>query len=303
MSVRGPPFRTTTSVFDTVALAITTVLTLVFVVLAEYGVPWILIPFGLFVLFVAPGYGAAAILFGRRPLPSLAVNVAVIVGLSVLINVVVGTLILFLAIAPLAPLVGALDALVCAGATTLQSRRPREAIPGEGRRRFRSFWELPGFTRGQRAGAYAFFVAILLTFAAIGYLSTLQPHQAPDLSLGVAGPDGTTSSLPSSGPVNGTLSVTVTIQNNATEQSMVLAVSTSLVGANATHATTVPWKMPLRFGPNETSSEGLQLASGATLSVPISFQFTSSGEYRVLFSLSPPQAASVRTASITVDIT
>ena len=85
---RPPGTRT---VFDADALGITTVLTLVFVLLAEFNVPWLLIPFGLFVRFAAPGYGAAALLFGRRALSSLAMNIALIAGPSVLINVVAGT--------------------------------------------------------------------------------------------------------------------------------------------------------------------------------------------------------------------
>lgn len=304
MSTRISPVPGAPAIFDSTALVITTVLTLAFVVLAYYQVPWVLIPLGLFVLFVAPGYAVDALLFGQRAVPSLAANIALVVGFSVLFNVVLGTVILLFAITPLAPLVGLGAAAMCTAATIVQVDRDRAAGAGHRTRRLRSFFELPGFTSPQRVAAYALFVGILFTFAAIGYLSTVQPGKAPDLSLGVVGPDGTTSTLPTSGTVNSTLTVLLDVQNNATTQSLLLSVNSSLVGTNETNWTSIPWAMPLQLAPQVTSSELITLTSGEAESVDVSFQFSTGGDYAVSFSLTPPQShVAVRTSGIAVQIT
>lgn len=303
MATRDFPSLGAPAIFDPLALLVTTGLVLLFVVFAALQIPWVLIPLGLFVLFVAPGYGAVALLFGDRTLPSLAANIAMIVGFSVVINVVLGTLLLFFAIAPLAPLVGAGGAVICAAATVVQYRLPRHSAPGHRMRRLRSYFELPGFTTRQRAAAYALFVAILLTFTAIGYLSTVQPGNGPDLSMAVVGPDGTTSSLPTSGSINATLSVVLLLQNNETAQSLVLGVNSSLIGQNGTNFTTVPWSTPLALGPNVTASTLLQLTSGEKDNVAVSFAFGLGGDYLVSFSLTPPQShVALRTGGISVRI-
>jgi uncharacterized membrane protein len=303
LATRDFPALGAPAIFDPVALLATTGLLLLFVVVAALQVPWVLIPLGLFVLFVAPGYGAVALLFGERTVPSLAANIAMIVGFSVVINVVLGTLLLFFAIAPLAPLVGAAAAVICAAATVVQYRRPHGSAPGHRMRRLRSYFELAGFSSRQRVAAYALFVGILLTFGAIGYLSTVQPGNGPDLSLAVVGPDGTTSTLPTSGSINGTLYVVLLVQNNETAQSLVLGVNSSLVGQNATNFTTVTWGAPLALGPNVTASTVLELTSGEKDNVAVSFQFGLGGDYLVSFSLTPPQShLPVRTSGIAVRI-
>ncbi len=286
MSAAGGRPPGTRTVFDADALGITTVLTLVFVVLVELNVPWLLIPFGLFVLFAAPGYAAAALLFGRRALSSLAMNLALIVGFSVLINVVVGTVLLLLGISPLAAILGVVDAALCTVATAVQFRRPWEAPLEQRILRLRTAFELPGFSRPQRAAAYALLAGILVTFAAIGYLSTVPSGSNSDLSLAIVGPDGTTATLPTTGSVNTSISLTIDVGNNATAQSLVLSVSSVLVGQNATSLAAVPWTMPIQLAPNVTSSEVLSLSSGAHSSEGIVFQFSASGDYRLLFWLS-----------------
>ena len=303
MSAAGDRPPGTRTVFDADALGITTVLTLVFVLLVEFNVPWLLIPFGLFVLFAAPGYGAAALLFGRRALSSLAMNLALIVGLSVLINVVVGTVLLVLEISPLAAILGAVDAALCTVATAVQFRRPWEAPLEQRILRVRTAFELPGFSRPQRAAAYALFAGILLTFAAIGYLSSVPTGGSPDLSLAIVGPDGTTATLPTTGGVNTTISLTVDIGNNASAQSLLLSVSSVLVGQNATSLAAVPWTMPIHLAPNVTSSEVVSLSSDAHSTVGISFQFNASGDYRLLFSLSPTgSSAALRSVALSLRI-
>ena len=274
-------------------LALTTALTLAFVLVAELQIEWVLIPLGLFVLFFGPGYAAVALLFGNRTMPSLTLNVALIVGFSVLINVVLGTLLYTFAIGPLTVLVGLGDAAVCWAGTVVQYRRPQTARPGQWSRRLRSLYELPGFSPRQRAAAYALFACILLTFGVIGYLSSLPPGATTDLSLGVLGPDGTARTLPTAGIVNGTLTVEVVVQNNATAQSLDLIVNSILVGGNATGMTTIAWDMPLHLASNVTSSTVLDLPSKGSDSLDVSFEFSSGGSYVVSFSLAPPQSHAV----------
>lgn len=304
MAIRDLPPPGPAPIFDPATLSIVTFVTLAFVVIDYLQVPWVLIPFGLFVLFVAPGYAAVALLFGRRSIPSLAMNVALIVGLAVVINVALGTLLLVFAIGPVAPIVGLCDAGISTAATVVQLLRPQPVGSAHGGGWFRGLFVLAGFTRGQRVAAYALFAGILLTFAAIGYLSTLQPGNAPDLSFGVVGVDGTTSTLPTSGTVNTTLAVLVEVRNNATVQPFILSVSSALVGSNATNFSSTPWVMPLDLGPNVTSSEPLNLTSGQSDDVDVSFEFSTGGDYVVSFSLTPPQShVAVRTNALTIRVT
>jgi len=296
---RGPP-----QIFLHPALLITTLVTLVFVVVSVLQLPWVLIPLGLFVLFVAPGYAVVALLFSGRPLPSMALNAALVVAFSVVFNVLLGAVLFYFAIGPVSPLVGLGVAVLCASATVIQLLRPRGVPPSAGIHLARAHLQLPGFTSGQRTAAYALFAGIVVTFGVIGYLSTLEPGRAPDLSLGVVGPDGTTNTLPTSGTVNSTLTVIVEVQNNATAQPFILSANSSIIGTNGTLWTIVPWVMPLRLAPNVTSSETLNLSSGEIDDVPVSFQFTSDGNYAVSFALTPPQThGAVRTSSISVVIT
>jgi uncharacterized membrane protein len=291
--------------YNVLALLITALLTGAFIVVAAFRVPWILIPLGLFVLFVAPGYALAALLFGgEREITSLPLNIALIVGFSVLVDVVIGTIALFFSIGPLSPIVGAEVALLCFIAVFVQLQRRRVLGPKSNAPGFRSWFKLPGFTPGQRTAAYALFICVLLTFGVIGYLSILSPKSTPDLSLAVLGPNGTTSTLPTSGGINTTLGVILLVQNNATTQSFVLTVSSTLVGGNATKPTSVPWVLPLQLGPGATSTEVLPLTHGQSDSVAVSFQFANRGDYAISFSLTPPQSTlAIRTAGITVEIT
>lgn len=290
------------AVFDPGALGATTVLALLFTLAAEFKVEWATVPLGFFVLFVAPGYAGAALLFGRRPLPSLAANVALVVGLSVLVNVVLGTLFLAFAVAPLSPLIGLADSVVCIVGTAVQYGRPT-AGGAPWSRQLASYFELPEFSSGQKAAAYALFVAILVTFGAIGYLAAAQPGKSPDLSLTVVGPDGTTATIPTHGLVNATYTVLVDVQNNKTAQSFVLTLNSTLVGANTTNRTVVPWVMPLALAPNVTTSDVLSLGAGGSTSITVEFSFGLGGDYAISVSLAASTSGTpVRSALIAIVI-
>jgi uncharacterized membrane protein len=297
------PTAGASSFYGVIPLLATTAVTVAFVVAAILGLPGVLIPLGLFVIFFAPGYAAAALLFGRRRLPSIPANIAVIVGLSVLGVVALGTLALYFSVAPLAPLVGFGVLGLDIGATLVQYDREGVRPFGPTARRIRSFFELPGFTPGERTAAVALFVVIVVTLGAIGYLATLQPGNTPDLTLAVVGPDGTTATLPTSGPVGGVLAVVLLVHNNASTQSLTLSVNASLVGGSGARSTNVPWVMPLQLAAGSTSSERLNLTSGESISVDVSFEMLHRGEFAVDFSLTaPPAKAPVRAVGITLVI-
>jgi uncharacterized membrane protein len=305
LSTRVGPELERPDLYNVLALLVTALLTGAFIVVAALRLPWILIPLGLFVLFVAPGYALAALLFGgEREITSLPLNIALIVGFSVFFDVVIGTVALFFSIGPLSPIVGAEVALLCFIAVFVQYHRRqvlgrRTNTPG-----FWSWIELPGFTSAQRTTAYALFIGVLVTFGVIGYISTLQPGNTPELSLAVLGPNGTTSTLPTTGAVNSTLGVILLVQNNATTQSFLLSVNSSLVGGNGTQSTSVPWVLPLQLAPGTTSAEVLPLTHSESDSIAVSFQFAEKGDYSISFTLTPPQSTVViRTAEISVEIT
>ncbi len=291
------------AVFEPGALAGATAVTLLFTFAAEFKVGWALVPLGIAVLFFAPGYAVAALLFGKRPLPTLAANFALVVGFSVLTNAVFGTLLLYFAVAPLSPLIGLCDAVVCVFGTVVQYGRPG-AHGAPWSPRLASYFELPGFSTGQKATAFALLAAILVTFGAIGYLAAAQPGQSPDLSMTVVGPDGTTSTIPTSGLVNATYTVLVEVQNGATAQSFTLTLNSTLVGANTTNRTVLPWSMPLPLAANVTSAEPLSLAGKASTSISVEFEYSTPGDYSISFALTTStNAVPVRNVAVTVDIT
>ena len=304
LATRGSPVSGLPAIFDPGALSVTTLVTILFVVAAELSVSWALFPLGLFVLFAAPGYAATALLLGRRPLPSVAVNFALIAGLSVLINVLLGTALYAFAITPVVPLIGLADAIICTAGTFVQFRRARTVRPVSGPSWFRSLLALPRFRPSQRAAAYALFAGILVVLGVIGYLSTIVPNPGPDLSLTAVGPDGTSATLPTNGLVNATLTVLVIVQNNATAQSLVLTLNSTLVGSNSTSFTSIPWTMPLLLGPNITTSDPVNLTSGASESIQVQFQFDAGGDYAIGLALTPAAShVALRTLFLGIEIT
>ncbi len=304
MATRGAPVSDLPVIFDPGALSVTTAVTILFVVAAQLSVSWALLPLGIFVLFAAPGYAVTALLLGRRPLPSVAVNIALIVGLSVLVNVLLGTALYAFAITPVVPLIGLADAIICTAGTFVQFGRSRAARRAPRPSFLRSLFALPRFTPGQRVAAYALFAGILVVFGAIGYLSTIVPNPGPDLSLTAVGPDGTSATLPTGGVVNATLTVLVIVQNNESAQTLVLTLNSTLVGTNSTSFSSIPWTMPLLLGPNVTTSDTINLTRGASESVQIQFQFDTGGDYAVGLALTPPEShVALRTLFLGIDIT
>ncbi|MFZ1023350.1 MAG: DUF1616 domain-containing protein [Thermoplasmata archaeon] len=242
---------------------------------------------GLFVILVAPGYAVGALFFGRGSRLPWTVQVAVIVGLSVVIESSVGILYF---VRPhggltLNLLLGLLAYTLTLAATVVQWSRGMALDLSPLWERLRSGVTLPGFSRGQRVAAFALFAAILLTFGAIGYLSTVHPGGQPVLSIAAFGPNGTTNTLPTGGNPNQTLEVIVEIGNDGTPQSLNLTVSSALSTSNGTSQATIAWTMPLALGPGSQSSTSVPLAAGEIEMIPITFEFASPGDYTVTFTL------------------
>ncbi len=304
MSVRSDLSSDTTALYAPRLLLVSAALTAGFVLSSEYRVTWAQVPLGIFVLFFAPGFALAAFILGKRAFPSYPANLAVIVGLSVVFNVVFGTVLLYFSIGPVDAIGGAVAALLCFAASVAQSAHQPARRSRPIARRLWSSLGFAGFSVGQRAAAYALLAGVLVTFGAIGYIATLQPAAAPNLALVVVGPDGTTSTLPLGGAVNSTMAVIVEVRNNATAQTLTLSVNASLIGQNGTNYTSIPWAMPLLLGPLTASSEPLSLSKGVSESVDVSFQFEAAGDYVVGFSLTSPGAtAPVRSTTLSIEVT
>jgi uncharacterized membrane protein len=304
VSVSSDPASEATALYSAPALLASAALTAGFVLASADHLAWAQAPLGIFVLFFAPGYAGMALLFGKRAIPSYPANFALIVGLSVIFNVTIGVVLLYFSLGPINSIIGVAGAVLCFLASVAQKARHPTGQSSSATRRIGAVFRFPGFSRGQRAAAYALFAAVLLTFGVIGYIATLQPGNTPDLAMTLVGPDGTTSTLPAEGTVNTSLAVIVEVHNNATAQPFILSVNSSLVGENGTNFTNLPWAMPLHLAPFVTSEESLNLSKGGSESVSISFQFDRTGDYLVSFSLTPPRSATpVRSTAIAIAIT
>ena len=245
---------------------------------------------GLFVILIAPGYGVAALLFGRGSRFPWGVQVAVIVCLGVVTEASIGVLYFVGAhgTLTLSLLIGVLGYSLCIVASVVQLRRGRLRPLSKVWERIRRAFALPGFTAGQRVAAFALLAAILMTFGTIGYLSTVHPEVQPLLSIAVLGPDGTTTTLPTVVSANQTAAVIVEVGNDGTAQTLNLTVLSELTSSSGSPESIIPWTMPLRLGPAIQSSTAISLAAGASNETTITFAFATPGAYSVTFTLQAP---------------
>lgn len=254
---------------------------------------------GLFVLFAAPGYGIAALLFGNpgRRL-SRAANLAMVVGFSVLYNGIVGLLLLVGAFGLHASILGAVALIPLVWATLVQLLRRVESPKGSVVTSIRGSLQFPGFSRTQRQVAWVLLAGTVLAFGAIAYEATIVPLGPNGLSIAVTGPDGTTSTLPTHGAVNQSMSVLLTLQSPHGTIQADLVVQAILLGNGSASNVTVPWNLPLVLGPGTSSSNPVAIPSGSSISVPVSFVFAKVGTYTVTFSISEPGASQVASAQL-----
>jgi uncharacterized membrane protein len=264
--------------------------------------PWINLPLGLVVLFVAPGYGLVALGVGERPRWPWYLTWILIVGLSVGFNLAIGFVLLEFHLG-LPGFVLALGALVVDGAALARFVTTPPMVEDT---RFsamvRAQLRLPGFSPGQRAAAYALFLAIVLVFGTVVYIASVHPHQPSDVSFGITNPAGNVTGIPQRQSINSHVEILADIGNNGTTQTWTLVVESSPKAFPGTSFTPVVWAVPIPLGPNVTSSELVPTSANQALTVPVTFSFTQVGDYTVSFLLETAGGATVRQATISLVI-
>ena len=254
------------------------------------------IPLGLFALLFAPGYALAALLFARQPGLTWIVNLLIVVGLSVVFNVLVG--IALLRVGPgLSTWSGALSDLGAAlfGLIVFTVREAADTQAGPPPavtqdlagplRALRQRLRLVGYSPGQRAAAVTLLALIVVVLGVIVYVAVAQPHEDLAVSFAMYGPAGTVDSLPSSGTNSSVLGVMLTVSNNGTAQGFQILVVSETVAFPHAPLTTIPWSQPLPLGRATESLLAFTLGGGKNTSMPISFELTSAGNSTMSFTL------------------
>ncbi|MCI4351837.1 MAG: DUF1616 domain-containing protein [Thermoplasmata archaeon] len=303
------------SYYNRTYLLATTVLVVAYTLLVLFHGPLLAqTVLGLFAFFVAPGYALCAILFGRGTTISPAAFFAVVIGLSVVLNVMFGVVFLAFGVGIPARILGAVDStIVVFGFMVYELWRPDSVsspappVPSDGpRARAHGLREIlvpAGYSSGQRAVAYALVVATIVVFSYIAYISTLHPSDTTDVELGVFGPGGNSNSLPQSAGVGQVVAVNLTLGNNASLLNVDLVVQAYLNSTGPpTTFTMIPWVGTLALGPGVESEDPLQLPADATVSLTVPFELRQAGAYIVVISLELPSGTSLRTVHFPITV-
>lgn len=268
-------------------------------------VPAIELPLGLFTLLFSPGYALCAIALGPTPRWPWTLTFAMVVGLSVAFSVIEGLVLLVFHLG----LPATVFAIVSLGLIVIAlATFPAEGPPSATETRFRTFLaeelRLPGQSPGQRVAAMAILLAIVVVFAGIIYLATVTPNQHLSIQMGIAGPNGLTSDLPTSG-VNATnLTVEVTVGNNATPQVLNLTVFSMAENAAPSHYSFHKWTTLLELGNYVAYYDpSIGLPAHATETVKVVFAFEVSGTYVLLFHLEDSSGTILQEGSFSTTIT
>ena len=270
-------------------------------------VPAVELPLGLLTLLFSPGYALCAIALGPTQRWPWSLTFAMVVGLSVAFSVLEGLVLLVFHLG----LPAAVFAIVSLGLAVIAlATFPAEGPATTTENRLRSFLSeeirLPGQSAGHRMAAVAILVAIVIVFAGIIYLATVTPNQHLSIQMGIAGPNGLTSNLPSSG-VNATnLTVEVTVGNNATFQPLELVVLSSVSNTHPTSYRNVNWslpRIPLALGNGTSSSHEFGLEPKETMTLKVVFQFQTAATYLVQFNLETEGGRILLESSFTTVIT
>ncbi len=273
--------------------------------------PWVEVPLGLLVLLFAPGYGLVALGAGERPRWPWYLTWILIVSLSVGFNLAVGFVLLefHLGVAGFAIAAAAfiVDGAAIGRFLSGPAAPPDPRFGAMVRRELR----LPGFSSGQRAIAYALLLAIVIVFAGLVYLASVEPHQQTDVSLGITNANGNVTQIPHSVVAGTTITLLADIGNNGTSQNWTLVVRSTQSGAAPTNFTTVPWASPIQLltYANSTASESIAMGANQMLSEPINLVFADQGpkapstNCTVSFVLENSAGDAVRQTSILFTIT
>lgn len=304
MAEASPTPRTT--IFREMGLVGVFLITLVYVgvVLLTPGSP-AQIPLGFFELVFAPGYVLGALLFARRPILPPVAEFPVVVGLSIVFNVLVGLLLAITAVGlRIDWLVSADAAVVWAGVVVLAYLGDAPGVSGVGRA-FQRELRLPGIRPSYRPAVYALLIACLLAFAGTIYLGVSVPTSTTPSSLALYGPDGTTGSL----PIEQNLSigviglVLVSIVDGQKTGSLTLVVESVNNKLNtSTSPTAINWTQPMVFYNATTSSLALGLTYGQQTTLDFTFEYSYTGTYSLKFALESSGASSLPSATLGVRV-
>lgn len=303
MAVSDPSLGPRTTIFRETGLVVVFVITLAYVgvVFLTPGSP-VRVLLGFVELVFAPGYALGAVLFVRKPLVPVAAEFAIAVGLSVIFNVLVG-LLLTLTGAGLA-----VSWLVIADTAAVSLGLIVKAVAGDLRggsgisAAIRRELRLPGVRPEYRGAAYALLVACLLAFAGVVYLGVIHPAAAAPTSLALYGPGGTSASLPSQLVVGQVGAVVLAIGDGYSNGSISLAVTAIAQGENISNVTLtpVPWTVPLSLSNATTSSLPLALAYDQHTTLDLTFEFTDTGTFTLVFTLEAGGGALLQGATLSL---
>ena len=293
-------------------LLVLTVLTAIYCVATIFpGTVWLTVPLGLLTLLVTPGYGLVAIAVGERPQWPWYFTTVVVVGLSVAFNVLIGLLLVHgdYGLLPLVLAISSLFVLFLGGVA--QFARADSTADARFVTMVRSELGLAGFTAAQRTAAYALLVAIVLVLAGLTYIASVNPREKSDVSLGITGPDGSSTTLPIGFPTMAPTTLVITVGNDNSAQAWILRISTNatLAGNPGVNGTvpppfipppvanrSVPWTSPLYLANGIDSETALGVLTSnevITLNVTVQFNATVTNEtrsftdYTVTFQLIP----------------
>jgi hypothetical protein len=279
-------------------LVLTFLVAIYAVVVVVAPTPWVEVPLGLLVLLIAPGYAIGALAFGAKPRWPWSLTFPIVVGLSVAFNVALGLILLEfdLGLPPSAFGFVALLLLMLASLAWIANH------PVETGSRFTSYLSdelgLPGLRPAQRAVGYALLLGIVLTLVLIVFIASMFPTPPSQITFGISGPGGPTTTIPSYGNISQNFSLAILIANNATAQQLTLKVLSSDSVTTPTNLTTVAWSpQPVALGPASLTSEPVDLNASQSLTVPFAFSFAHRDTYYLTFDLDDSTGHLLRTAA------
>jgi uncharacterized membrane protein len=299
--------------FRRIYLFLLTILVGVYAVVVTVApTPWVDLPLGLLTLLFVPGYAIGALAFGARPRWPWSLTFAIVVGFSVAFNVAVGLALLGLHRGLPAPAFAFVD-LILLMVTTLVWVATQPVETGS---HFSTYLgqqvRLPGLTAGQRALSYALLVGIVLALVLIVYFASIFPPTPSDVTLGLVGSNGSTSSLIS----NGTVAVTnatgaspvyvieILIGNSNTAQAVTLSFNAAINNLSVPF-TDVNWSNTARSvnltGPSHASLP-INLTASESFVQKIHFYFSTPGRWLLQFLLSNSTGQTLRTAAWSMNI-
>lgn len=258
-------------------------------------------PLGIAELLIVPGYAVGALVFpGRSQLP-WAASFAIVVGLSVSVNIFLGLAALGFHAGLPAPLFATVASALALLALGVRLRQD-PLVAGRFGQAVAELGRMPGFTVGQRRAAFGLLGLTTIVLVVIVYLSGVHPNVHPAVALALEGPGGSVASLPTSGAVNSVLAVWVSVTNGANAEQLLLSVQSVNLTSNPAGYHLVPWTLPLALGNATQSSTEFNLLAGQTYVLNLTFAFSYPGLYGVYLTVADTGGATLRTAALTIQI-